>query len=279
MRWRVWALSALTLLSGLVVGGQVARADGEQIKAGAFGMLQSMSAEDAQKQARAWLQSIGKTDPATLQKFDAIWKDEQLSVTDRLAETFALGNAEAARILREAEVAEALPAFADDAKRYKAPAVLTDKKLPAFFRNNLALIYASRLARRGVYEEALAALRTTRPEDVVDPAAYLFHRAVAEHGLLEQKAATQSINRLLEDVVTSPERYKTIAVLMLMDMQTWKEKDLGSIARKMKNIERRLDLARGGPKTQKLQREVVRRLDEIIKKLENEAKKKGGGGG
>ena len=59
---------------------------------------------------------------------------------------------------------------------------------------------------------------------------------------------------------------------MLLDMQTWKDKDLGAVARKMDNIERRLDLARGGPQTQKLQREVVARLDELIKELENKAK-------
>jgi hypothetical protein len=55
-------------------------------------------------------------------------------------------------------------------------------------------------------------------------------------------------------------------------MQTWKDKDLGWIARKMDNIERRLELARGGPQTQKMQTEVVRRLDEIIKELENQKK-------
>ena len=36
-----------------------------------------------------------------------------------------------------------------------------------------------------------------------------------------------------------------------------------------------LELARGGPQTQKMQKEVVARLDEIIKQLENQAK--GGG--
>src|SRR5262249_50802203 len=55
---------------------------------------------------------------------------------------------------------------------------------------------------------------------------------------------------------------------MLLDMQTWKEKDLAAVARKMQNIERRLGLARGGPQTQKLQREVIHRLDELIKELE-----------
>ena len=59
---------------------------------------------------------------------------------------------------------------------------------------------------------------------------------------------------------------------MLLDMQTWKDKDLGAVARKMKVVEDRLDLARGGPETQKKQKEIVARLDELIKELENKQK-------
>ena len=59
---------------------------------------------------------------------------------------------------------------------------------------------------------------------------------------------------------------------MLFDMMGWQDKDLGWIARKMDNIERRLELARGGPQTQKMQKEVVARLDELIKELENKQK-------
>ena len=42
-----------------------------------------------------------------------------------------------------------------------------------------------------------------------------------------------------------------VAALMHFDMLTWQEKDLGWIARKMDNIQRRLDLKRGGKQTQK----------------------------
>ena len=91
---------------------------------------------------------------------------------------------------------------------------------------------------------------------------------------LLKKEAADSIVRLLDDAADAPERYKMVAGLMLFDMMTWKDKDLGWIARKMDNIERRLDLARGGPKTQKMQKEVVARLDELIKEMEN--KHKGG---
>ncbi|MCC6420249.1 MAG: hypothetical protein IT429_18595, partial [Gemmataceae bacterium] len=99
-----------------------------------------------------------------------------------------------------------------------------------------------------------------------------------EHALLSKADAGRTIGRLLGQALDSPERYKTVGALMLLDMQTWKDKDLGAIARKMGNIERRLELARGGPQTQKLQKEVVLRLDELIKELENKQKQKQQGG-
>ena len=44
----------------------------------------------------------------------------------------------------------------------------------------------------------------------------------------------------------------------------------------MKRVEDRLrTLSRGGPKTQKIQKEIVARLDEIIKELENKSKNNG----
>src|SRR5260370_35967356 len=79
-----------------------------------------------------------------------------------------------------------------------------------------------------------------------------------------------TILRLIDDVVDATERHKMVAALMHFDMQQWRDKDLGWIARKMGDIERRLDLSRGGPKTQKMQKEVVMRLDEIIKQLEKD---------
>jgi hypothetical protein len=88
--------------------------------------------------------------------------------------------------------------------------------------------------------------------------------------------ADSSIDRLLVDVAEAPERYRMVAALMHFDMVTWQEKDLGWIARKMENIQRRLDLKRGGKHTQTIQKEVLVRLDEIIKEMENQKKNSGG---
>lgn len=237
-----------------------------------FGALVSPTPEAARAQALDWLKSTGKTDAATLKAFDDIWKADR-PLLDLVADTFSLGDPAAAKLLAEARDVDA------PAPKEEVPAMLKDAKLPAYFRANLALAYARSLSGRRVYEESLDALRSIKPEQVIDPAAYFFHKAVAEHALLQKEEATRTIARLLDDVPDAPDRYRLVATLMFLDMQSWRSKDLGEIARKMDNIERRLELARGGPQTQKMQKEVVARLDELIKQLENQQKNQGQGQG
>jgi len=229
-----------------------------------FGTLRATAPDLARSQAEEWLKSVGKTDAASQKAFADVWSGDR-TVLDQVADTLALGNADARKLLDDARDPKS-------AAPTEVPSILKDKKLPAFFRANLALAYGKALSNRRVYEEALEALDAVKPEQVVDPATLLFHKAVAEHSLMKMREASNTIVRLLDDVADAPERYKTVSALMVFDMMTWKDKDLGSIARKMDNIERRLDLSRGGPKTQKLQKEVVARLDELIKEKENQGK-------
>ena len=183
----------------------------------------------------------------------------------------ALGDPAAAQLLQEAR-------DPDMAAPTTVPSVIKDQKLPLFFRANLGLAYAKSLTTRKVYDEALEAFKSIKGEDVVDPAAYFFHRAVTEHALMMRNEADDSIDRLLLDVVDAPVRYRMVGVLMHYDMATWQDKGLDWIARKMGVIKDRLDLTRGGPKTRAMQREVLVKLDEKIKELENQAKGGGNGG-
>ena len=265
MSYRRW-FSAL-VVGALLVGGGSATAQVEKKppkEVASFGTLRAPTPEAARSQALDWLKGVGKTDEASMKTFAALW-DGDRPVLDKVADTLSLADAEAQKLLTEARNPEAPAPTA-------VPTAIKDNKRPAFYRSNLALAYARALSNRRVHEEALEALRVVKPEQVVDPSAYLFHRAVAEHALLLKKEAAESIVRLLDDAVDSPERYKMVAGLMLFDMMGWQDKDLGWIARKMDNIERRLELARGGPQTQKMQKEVVARLDELIKELENKQK-------
>ncbi len=225
-----------------------------------FGTLTPPTEVAVRVQAAAWLKEQGAFDR---QAFDAVWAQKDKPVLERLAATFALGDKEAARLLKESRDPNAPAPTA-------LPEALGDAKRPLFFRANLALAYSRNLVNRKVLEESLEMLKLFKPDQVVDPGTYLFHRAVAEHGLLKKVEANDTIARLLDDVPSAPERYKVVAALMHFDMVSWQDKDLAAIARKMDNVQRRLELARGGKKTQKIQKEILDRLDEIIKELENQ---------
>lgn len=257
---------ATLLAAALAVAG--ASAAEKQTDVYTFGSLKSVPADTARTQAQEWLASTGKMDDAIRKKFDAIWSQADRPLLDKIADTLCL-DAKAAELLKSINDGTAIPK--------DVPAILKDTKQSAFFRANLALLFAKSISSRRVYEEALGALNSIKPEQVVDPSAYFFHKAVAEHALMKKEEASHSIVRLLDDVADAPERYKMVATLMFLDMQMWKsdEKDLLNISKLMDNSERRLDLFRAGKKTQDIQKKIVFRLDEVIKELENQAKSGG----
>ncbi len=263
----------LALCGALLCAGRTTADEAKKVpkEIASFGTLRATAPDTARAQAEEWLKSVGKTDEATQKAFAALWASDR-TLLDKVTETLCLGNPDAKKLLDEARDPKS-------AAPTEVPALVKDKKLPSFFRANLALGYAKALSNRRIYEEALETLEGVKPEQVVDPATLLFHKAVAEHSLMKAREANNTIVRLLDDVADAPERYKMVAALMVFDMMTWKDKDLGSIARKMDNIERRLDLSRGGPKTQKLQKEVIARLDELIKEKENQGQGQGQGNG
>jgi hypothetical protein len=269
---RSWIAASL-LAAVLTVGsaGGVRAGDVKETKPEIynFGTLRSMTAETARTQALDWLAKAGKSDQATRKQFDAIWANAETALLDKVAATLALDPA-AAKLLKDVnDVATNVPD--------KVPDLLKDKSKPAFYRANLSLLFAKAISSRRVYEEALEALKLVKPEDVVEPSAYFFHKAVAEHALIKKADASQTIVRLLDDVADAPDRYKMVATLMFFDMQGWKadEKDLMNISKLMDNSGRRLDLARAGKHTQDIQKKIVFRLDEVIKELENQAKSGG----
>jgi hypothetical protein len=229
-----------------------------------FGTFASPSLAAAQEQAAAWLKSVGKTDAATTAAFDAIWKGNR-PLLDKVTKTLELGDANVAKLMTEVRDPES-PAPSE------VPGLIKDTKVPAFVRANLAVAYAKALLNRKVYDEAIEVLRAVKPEQTIDPSSYFFTRAVAEFTLMMKKDADDTVLRLLDDVADAPERYRMVAALMHLDMMTWQDKDLGWISRKMNVVKDRLEINRGGKKTQKIEREILVRLDEIIKELENQQK-------
>jgi hypothetical protein len=263
MNWRLGGLAACTL--ALALTGGVWAADTKPAKdIASFGTMSAPQAEVVQAQAAAWLKSVGKTDAASTAAFEAIWKGNR-PLLDKVTKTLELGDANVAKLMAEVRDPEQ-PAPTE------VPGLIKDTKVAAFVRANLGVAYAKALLNRKVFDEAIEVLRAVKPEQTVDPASYFFTKAVAEFTLMMKKDAGDSVIRLLDDVADAPERYRMVAALMHLDMMTWQDKDLGWISRKMNVVKDRLEINRGGKKTQKIEREILVRLDEIIKELENQQK-------
>jgi hypothetical protein len=223
--------------------------------------------ETVRDQAIEWFKTTKAAGKCAKLQLEPIWSQTDRPIVDLLAETFAFGSPEAKKLLQDArDPAAPVPE--------QVPDLLKDAKLPVFFRANLGLAYAKALCERRVFDEAFTVLQAIKADQVVDPAAYYFYRAVAAHRTLEKTDAGRSIGRLMDDVADAPERYKMVAALMFLDMQQWKAKDLAAISREMDVIKDRLGNGQGGPKTREKQKNVVARLDELIKRYENDAKNK-----
>ena len=267
MRIAHWlSAPALTLL--LLGGARAADADKKPLKEVAtFGTLQTATPEAAKAQALDWYTKSGGKDRAA---FDKVWAAER-PLLDKVADTLSLGSPEARKVL---DLARDPNGPAPEG----VPALVKDKKVDNYLRSNLALTYARALSARRVFEEAREALVLVRAEQVVDPGSYFFHRAVAEFSLMNKGEADSAILRLLEDVPEAAERYRMVAALMHFDMLTWQDNDLGWVARKMGVIKDRLEISRGGEKTRKMQKEVLVKLEEMIKEKENQQKQQQSGG-
>jgi len=251
--------------AGLVLGLTPSPAGAADPKAEyTFGSLRATPPDVARAKAEAWLKQTGKFDQAA---FEKVWADADASVLDRTVATFELGS-------EDARTAMAVARNAATEAPKDLPAIIKDEKADAYLRANLALGFARALTAARVYEESLAALAAVKPEAVVDPAGYFFHRAVAEHALMKKDDAMRTVVRLLDDVADAPDRYAMLGRILFVEMATWKkdEKDLANIKRLMDNSERRLGHARGGKATQDIQKRIVFRLDELIKEKENQAK-------
>jgi hypothetical protein len=257
-------MSRVTLFSALVLALAALPARAAEPTAGdpaTIGIIKGASFEQAKAQAMDY---VKKHKPDRVAQAEALWNpNEDRALLDRVAETLMLGCDETAKLVEKARDPKS-PAPTE------VPAVLKDSKCPPFFRANTGLYLAKQYANRKVHEQAIDILRAIRPENVVDPASYYFFKAVAENKLQLKEEGLQSIDRLTMNVQDSPERYIVLATLMKAERLGWKDKDLAHAGRLMSEIEDRLEIARGGPKTQGKQKEVIAILDKLIKELEEQ---------
>jgi hypothetical protein len=139
-----------------------------------------------------------------------------------------------------------------------------------FQRDAVKLWLGRELVRDDRFDDALALLVGLDPAVAVDPAALLFHRAACQHWLLDADAAIDSLDKLLERAGGIPVRYERLARLMRADITALEDESLDHIARRMRDVTRRLDQGRAGPRTREVQDGVIDSLDKLIAAIEKQ---------
>lgn len=213
-----------------------------------------------------------KVDAAVQKQVDKIWSDVGAGLSPRVGfqkviETFAVVRPDAMRFIESCTLVDA-PLTAPKAEFLK-------NAKGEFYGSNLRLYYGRYLAQRKMYDESLAVLSELNPRSVADPATCLFFKAVCEHQLLKKKDGLATLATLLKSTEQVPVSYSNVATLMEFELKGIRNGvSLTKVSLKMRDSERRLDLARGGQRVQKLQNEIIADLDELIEKLEQQ---QGGG--
>lgn len=245
------------LLSGLMVLSAVQAADNDELFA-------PPNRDQVREKVLKWRTDSGVKDPAAIKSIEQLWAttDESISAVDlhELAiRSFAVGNVKVEQLAEKCRFGSNVVPATD---------TLDDSQLGDFAGSNLRAHVGRFLAQAEFFDEALTVFAAVKPDQLIDPASYFFHRAVCEHRLLMKDEGLESLKSLQENTADVPVRYSNVAKLMQSDLERLKEKSLDEVSRMMSDVERRLNLGRGGAKVQKVEEEIVSRLDELIKKLE-----------
>jgi hypothetical protein len=221
--------------------------------------------DSVREAAQAWL-AERPLDDATRAQIETLWSSPggaQGHLLDLLATTFAAGDPAAQSLVATCSRPRSEIALPD-------VAWLADEKTAALQRSNLRLLYTRWLVSEALYDEALEQLKDLKPEDVVDPAALLFYRAVVGHHAFDRTGGLAAIGKLLENESSIPKRYVSLARLMQADLEGLKDESLDHIARRMDDVRRRLDLGRAGPKVREVEDGVIASLDKLIDEMEKQ---------
>lgn len=202
------------------------------------------------------------------------WVGEAEAAVAAVNQAYASGAARDARrrlvttlLARDALLAELV---AGDGVPASPPGSLTGGDYPGEVVSIVSAVAAERLLAARLYEEALAWLRHVDASHLPLPRDADYLRAVASHQLVRLDQAAEHANRIVSEEGDLPRRYRAVAELILRDVAAADPEAAQHLARPMSDIRRRLALGRSGEPAQRLQREVLQRLDELIEEAETQ---------
>jgi len=139
-------------------------------------------------------------------------------------------------------------------------------------KDDLKLAVAREMVRRKRADDAWRLFEKTSADDVSDVAAFHFLRG----GILQTLGRNDEAVRAflaLEGIAGVPERYLAASKAIRAELAGLKRDTLPGIARDMREIRRRLDVGLPDARTQRLNEDVVKRLDKLIADIKEKANK------
>jgi hypothetical protein len=137
---------------------------------------------------------------------------------------------------------------------------------------SLRLAIADQLAGAERYDACLAWTEGLKADEVYSPALLDYLRAVAWRLTIDDERAAELLKRLPGDEADSLGPARDWVVAALARELKVKSEPLPTVARRMKDVQRRLALEEPGKPTQEQQQKILNELDELIKKLEEQRK-------
>ena len=142
-----------------------------------------------------------------------------------------------------------------------------------FVQSHINLLLMRWLIKQKLYDEALEQAKSLRVDDVIDPVTLIFSRALAYHQLSQKGPCVLNCRQLLEREPELAKRIASLTQMMLADIEPLTDDTLDEIARLMNDVHRRQSLYRAGQIVREQEEAVIRKLDKLIEKAEEEQKK------
>ena len=230
----------------------------------------------SRQQCESWCDSLHASSSLKTKVLD-LWPEDEASppsdaiLLNRMIRTAALLDAPAA----------ALTAACDDPIPWALPPVfeeIENGRLPEALIANLRLHYARRLMHDRFYDEALTHLERLQPGDVVDAPTLHFCRAIVFQRLLDRERGLEAVEAILTDRESAPARYVVVAELLKQELTALEPDSLDHIARRMEDVERRLEHGRTDNDVRDLEEGIVESLDKMIEELNQQQQEQSSSG-
>lgn len=140
-------------------------------------------------------------------------------------------------------------------------------------RTSMELYHAVQLAKSSLHDESALVLAKIDQKFLIDPGTYYFYRGICDRQLIKMDSAKASFRVLLRNENQLPSRYLSLAGMMLVELEKHKPDSLSEVTRLMADAQRRQALERHTDKVLDQEDEIVKTLDKVIERLEQQKQK------